>query len=70
MRPTMLYGSECWVIDKRIEQSMSVAEMRMLRWTSGVTKEVKIRNEYVRGGNSVASILDKMREYRVGLGMR
>jgi hypothetical protein len=33
------------VIDRRIEQSMSVVEMRMLRWTSGVTKEDRIRNE-------------------------
>jgi hypothetical protein len=30
MRPTMLYGSGCWVVDRRIEQSMSVAKIRML----------------------------------------
>jgi len=31
VRPTMFYGSECWTVDEKIEQRMSVAEMRMLR---------------------------------------
>lgn len=35
----MLYGSACWAVDRRIGQSMSVPEMRMLRRTSGVTRE-------------------------------
>jgi len=30
MKPTMLYGSESWANDKKIEQRMSVVEMRML----------------------------------------
>lgn len=34
MKPTMLYDSEYWAIDRRIEQSMSIAETRMLRWMS------------------------------------
>jgi hypothetical protein len=58
MRSNMLYVSECWVIDRRIEQSMIVAEIRMLRWTSGVTKKDRIRNEYVRVGNGVPLIVD------------
>jgi len=40
--------------------------MRMLGWTSGVTREDKIRNEYVRGSIGVAwTIVDKMRENRL-----
>jgi len=36
VRPTIVVcGSECWAVDKRIEQRMSVAKMSMLRWTSG-----------------------------------
>jgi len=33
---------------RRIEYSMSVAKKRILRWKSGVTREDKIRNKYVR----------------------
>jgi hypothetical protein len=61
----MLYGSECWAIDRRIEHSMRFAVMRMLRWTSGVTTENKIRNEYVSDSIGVASIVDMMRENRL-----
>ena len=61
----MLYGTECWAADRKIEQSMSVTEMRMLRWMSGVTSEDRIKNKYVRGSIGVASIVDKMRENRL-----
>jgi hypothetical protein len=46
---------------------MSVAEIRMLRWVSGVSKENRIKNEYVRGTRSigVVSIVDKMRGNRL-----
>jgi len=47
-----------------IEQSTNVVELRMLKWMSGETREGRIMNEYVRG-ISVASIVDKMRGYRL-----
>jgi len=57
----MLYGVECWAVDKKIERRMSIAEMRMLR--CGVTREDRIRNEYIRGTVGVASIkMDKIRD--------
>jgi hypothetical protein len=67
VRLTMLYGSECWVVDRRIEKSMSVTEMSMLRWMSGVTREDRKKNKYVvRGGSiGVALIVDKMRKNRL-----
>jgi hypothetical protein len=39
VRPTILYASEYWADNRRIEQRMSVAEIKMLRWMSGVTIE-------------------------------
>jgi hypothetical protein len=50
------------MVDRRIEQSISDAEMKMFRWMSRVTREDRIMNEYVRGSIGVASIVDKMRE--------
>jgi hypothetical protein len=34
----MLYDSECWAVDRRIELSTSVAEMKMLLCVGEVTK--------------------------------
>ena len=44
---------------------MDVAEMRMLRWMSGVTREDRIRNEYIRGSNKVVEISKKVQEGRL-----
>jgi hypothetical protein len=41
------------------------SEIRILRWMSGVTRENRIRNEYLRGRIGVALIVDKMRENRL-----
>lgn len=45
----MKYESEFWAVDKNIERKMSVAEMKILKWMSRVTRiqqivEGKIRN--------------------------
>jgi len=53
------------VIDRKIEQNMSVLVIRMLRWISILTREDRIGNEYVSGSNSVASIVNKMGENRL-----
>jgi len=50
------------LIEKRIKQSMSIVEIRMLRWRIGVMREERIRNDYVRGSIGVVSIVDKMSE--------
>lgn len=40
----MMYGSESWAVDRKIDQRMGVAEMRSLWWISGVTRiEDKMR---------------------------
>ena len=47
------------------EKKMGVAEMRMLRWMSGVTREDRIRNEYIRGSTKVVEISKKVQEVRL-----
>ena len=42
VRPAMMYGAETWAVKKAQENKLDVAEMRMLRWMSGVTKMDRI----------------------------
>ncbi|GJV97159.1 retrovirus-related pol polyprotein LINE-1 [Tanacetum coccineum] len=62
IRPAMLYGSECWPITKAQANRVEVAELRMLRWTSGKTMVDMIPNGVFRVELGVASIIDKMME--------
>ena len=54
VRPAMIYGSETWPIMKREEKRLDVNEMRMLRWTCGVTKSDRIVNRHIRGTMKLA----------------
>ena len=49
VRPAMLYGLETVALTKRQETEMEVAELKMLRFSLGVTRMDKIWNEYIRG---------------------
>ena len=44
VRPAVMYGAETWAVKKAQEKKLDVAEMRMLRWMSLVTKLDRIRN--------------------------
>ena len=44
---------------------MEVAELKMLRFSLGVTRMVKIRNEYIRGTAQVGRFGEKTREARL-----
>jgi len=50
----MMYGPECLVVDRKIEQ-----------WLSGVTREDKIRKEYISDSTGVATLVNEMREDRL-----
>ena len=65
IRPDMLYGVETWATMKRQEKRIEVTEMRMLRWTCGVTRKDKIRNEHIRGTTRVAQASKKITERRL-----
>ena len=47
------------------KKKWDVAEMRMLRWMSGVTKMDRIRNERIRGTTKVGEISMKVQESRL-----
>ncbi|KAF3667332.1 putative multiprotein-bridging factor 1b-like [Capsicum annuum] len=62
VRPAMLYGAECWPVKNFHIQRLKVAEMRMLHWMCGLTREDRVRNEIIRETVGVTSVEDKMRE--------
>ena len=61
----MTYIAETWHIKKTYEKKMDVAEMRMLRWMTGVTKLDRIRNDFVRGTTKVTEVSRKIQEKRL-----
>ena len=65
VRPAMLYGLETVALTNRQEAEMEVAELKMLRFSLGVTRMDKIRNEYIRGTAQVRRFGEKIREARL-----
>ena len=65
MTPAMLYGLLTVALKKRQEAEMEVAELKMLRFSLGVTRMDKIRNEYIRGTAQVGKFGEKTREARL-----
>ena len=63
----MMYGAETWAVKKAQEKKLYVAEMRMLRWMSGVTKLDRIRNERIRVITKVGEISKKVQECKLKL---
>ncbi|PWZ30868.1 Coiled-coil domain-containing protein SCD2 [Zea mays] len=65
IRPTMLYGAECWPTKRRHVQQLCVAEMRMLRWICGHTRRDRVRNDDIRERVGVAPIEEKLMQHRL-----
>ena len=65
VRPAMMYGAETCAVKKAQEKKLDVAEMRMLRWMTGVTELDRIRNERIRGTTKVGEISRKVQESRL-----
>ena len=61
----MTFGLETVPLKKSSERKMEVAEMRMLRWMSGVTKKDRIKNERIRNTVKVTSVSKKVQEARL-----
>ncbi|KAK3538494.1 hypothetical protein QTP86_006194 [Hemibagrus guttatus] len=65
VRPAMLYGLETVSLRKRQKSELEVAELKMLKFSLGVTRLDRIRNEYIRGTAHVGCLGDKVREARL-----
>ena len=62
VRPALVYGAETRALEKAQGNKLEVAEMRMLRWMCGVTKQDKIRKKRIRGTTKVGEIAKKVQE--------
>ena len=61
----MMYGMEATPIKKVNEKRMNMAEMKMLRWMSGVTRRDSIPNTRIRGTVEVAELSKKVQKARL-----
>ena len=65
VKPTMLYGMETVAVTKSQEKQMERVEMKMLRFSLGVTMRNRIRNEEVRRRMTMEKLSDKLRQARL-----
>ena len=61
----MVYGLETVAVTKKQVEEMEVAEMKMLKFTLGVTRKDKIRNKHIRSTVKVERLGMKMRKGRL-----
>ena len=61
----MVYGLETVAVTKKQMEEMEVVEMKMLRFSMGVTRKEKIRNEHIRSTVKVERLGMKMMEGRL-----
>jgi hypothetical protein len=61
--PSLLYGSEGWILGCKDESSKQSAEMKFLRAVKGCTRLDHIRNEKIREELGVKPVLTQIRQY-------
>ncbi len=65
VRPAMLYGVEAVAMTQGQEHKMQVAEMKISRWSVGLTRLDKARNEKASERMVAGEVREKLRETRL-----
>ena len=65
IKPTMLYGAECWAMRKKEEQLLNKTEMRMLHWIQGISLKDRVRRDEIRKRLNVMPIVDQFTKRRL-----
>ena len=60
-----MYGLETAALTQRQAAELETAELKMLRFSLGVTRKDRIRNEHIRGTAGVKRLGEKLREARL-----
>lgn len=61
-RPILTYGSETWVLNKKLESKVQSIEMKYLRTVKGITRLDRVRNVDVRNELQVKPILEHVEQ--------
>ena len=61
VRPSMMYGLGTLAIGRRQEAELEVAELKLLRFSLGVTRMDRIRNKVIRGTTQTGRLGEKTR---------
>ena len=65
IRPAILYGLETAPLTKKNEAEREVAELKRLRFSTGITRMDMITNDYIRGTARLNSIKNKLRKTKL-----
>jgi len=65
VRPVILYGAETLPCTQNVENTFHTNEMKMLRWSVGLTRLDRVPNADIRKRLGIAPITSKLRESRM-----
>lgn len=65
VRSMMVYGSETWPVKVEDVKRLERAEMRMVRWMSGVSLRERVKKEDLRGMLGIENVSDVMTRGRL-----
>ena len=63
-KAALKFGSEAWVLKKRVEKRLEAAQMKFLRHLLGITKLDKEKNQCIRGKNGSKNTVKEIKQYQ------
>lgn len=48
VHPALIFGTECWTLNARLNRKITTTESKMLRMTAGVTLLDRMRTNHIR----------------------
>jgi len=64
-KAALKFGSETWVLKKREEQRLEVAQMKCLRHLLGITKLDKENNQCIRQKTGAQNTVKEIKQYQI-----
>ena len=63
-KAALKFGSEAWVLKKRVEQRLEAAQTKFLRHLLGITKLDKEKNQCIRQKTGTQKIVKEIKQYQ------